>query len=149
MITNFLYNDIVLYCRGWYKRNSIIEDLSYLFSKIYGWAPTTENEVALMMLKVIDKLYEELEIKFSMSSGYYSLFNEAYRNMKIYDYSIDMGIIYACKDILLNLPKDKIKLNCPHFGKNEHFRLGMLFGEYPISQTYAEMNRIAQKNLGI
>lgn len=98
MIENFVFNDVVLYSKGWYKKTDLVSDLGYIFSTIYTWTPETEEEVARFMLMAIDHLYTELD-------------------------------------------NTQIKLNPPHFGKKEHFRLGIMFGEYPISQTYTEMNR--------
>lgn len=47
------------------------------------------------------------------------------------------------------LDKEKIReeiiLKRPHYGKKEHFRLGNMVRDYPISMTYAEMNRIAKR----
>lgn len=146
MITDFTYNDIVLYCKGWYQRTNVIDDLAYLFSKVYGWAPENETEVAKMMLRVIDKLYEAKEVKFSDSHGFSSFYDRVQNNMRLYESSFDMAVIRNCMSVLMELPREEIKLNPPHFGKKEHFRLGMLLGSYPISQTYTEMNRIVKKS---
>lgn len=63
MIKNFTFNDIVLYAKGWYARSeNIVADLGYLLSKIYGWTPTREHDVAKMMLRALDKLYIELDL---------------------------------------------------------------------------------------
>lgn len=145
MITNFVFNDIVLYSKGWYKRGDIVKDLSYLFGKVYGWPPKTESEVASMMLRVIDKLNEAKGVKFSDSCGLRSFYDKAKHYMALYDLSFDMGIISVCMSVLMELSKDEIKLNPPKFGKKEHFRLGVILGEYPISQSYTEMNRIVKE----
>ena len=142
MIENFRYNDIILYTKGWFYRNgNMIEDLGYLFSNIYGWTPKTEKEIAPMMLKVLDVLNTELNRLYTLCDFY----NEIQRRMSLYDVSFDMAVILYVRGILQGLPKDVIKLNPPHYGKKEYFRMGSLFGKYPISQTYTEMNRMAQK----
>ncbi len=142
MITNFEYNDIVLYCKGWYYKNdNMLEDLGYLFSKIYAWEPKTEAQIAPMMLKVLDAL----DVKTGRYRSLYQFFAELHRYTSIYDVSIDMAIILYVRGILQGLSKDEIKLNKPHYGKKEYFRMGSLFGNFPISMTYTEMNRRAQK----
>ena len=144
MIKNFIFNDIVLYCKGWYqtpKGDTMLDDLSYLFSKIYAWTPKTEEDIAHFMIIVLDTLYENKKF----NNDFSNLFNEVKRNMRLYQCSFDMAIILYISSVLQRLSIDEIKLNAPHYGKKEHFRLGMIIGEYPISQTYTEMNRIAQK----
>jgi hypothetical protein len=142
MIENFQYNDIILYAKGWFYRNdNMIDDLGYLFSKIYGWTPKTEKEIAPMMLKVLDRLDTEM----GRLHPLYDFYSDIQRNMCLYDVSLDLATILYVRSILQGLPKDVIKLNPPHYGKKEYFRMGSLFGKYPISQTYTEMNRMAQK----
>lgn len=150
MIENFIYNDIVLYCKGWYtsKDNDIIKDLGYLFSKIYAWTPKTEEEVARMMMRVLDKLYEERGKTFIEGTrfSFATFYDEIKRTMWLYNVSFSMAIIIIVKSRLFELTNDEIKLNPPHYGKKEHFRLGYLFGkEAKISTTYKEMNDFAQK----
>lgn len=143
MIKDFKYNDIVLYCKGWYQKDdNMLEDLGYLFSKIYAWTPKTEKEIAPMMLKVLDE--------FNVKSGrnihsLYSFFSELHKYVSLYDVSFDKAIILYARSILQGLSKDEIKLNAPHYGKKEYFRMGSLWGRLPISMTYTEMNRIANK----
>lgn len=156
MITNFVYNDIVLYAKGWYeKSDNILEDLGYLFSKIYAWTPKSEQEVAHFMLITIDKLYESLGIGFTTTA--YGLYNNSFASfhdeinsrMRLYDVSFDMAIILWAMSVLMRLDKTKIKLNAPKYGKREHFRMGRAFGgKYPISMTYTEMNRRAKQMFG-
>jgi hypothetical protein len=147
MIENFVFNDVVLYSKGWYRKTDLVSDLGYIFSKIYGWTPKTEEEVARFMLIAIDHLYTELEIPFDYNcngkykNSFASFSDEIKKRMRLYDVSYDMAIILFCLSIFQQLDNTQIKLNPPHFGKKEHFRLGIMFGEYPISQTYAEMNR--------
>lgn len=147
MIENFTFNDIVLYSKRWYKKTDLVSDLGYIFSNIYGWTPKTEEEVARLMLIAIDKLYTELEISFDYNfngkykNSFASFSDEIRRRMRLYDVSYDMAVIFFGLSIFQQLDNTQIKLNPPHFGKKEHFRLGIMFGEYPISQTYTEMNK--------
>lgn len=151
-IENFVFNDIVLYSKHWYKHSEdICGDLAYLFSKIYAWTPKTEEEVAHFMLRAIDKLYELKEIKFDteccgrFNNSFASFYDEIKNRMRLYNVSFNMAIIYWGMSVFFNLTREEIKLIPPHYGKKEHFRLGRLFKDYPISQTYTEMNRIAER----
>lgn len=151
MIENFIFNDIVLYCKGWYETpegNTMLDDLGYLFEEIYGWKPKTEEEIAHKMLVVLDRLYEEMEEKFVFEShrlNFSRFHDEVRRNMRLYDCSFSMGTIRVVHSILQCLSKDEIKLNPPVYGKGKHFRMGGFFQKRPISMTYKEMNRIAEK----
>lgn len=154
-IVNFLYNDIVLYSKGWYERtDNICEDLDYLFSKIYGWTQPTEQETSHRMMIVLDRLYKAADVtNKDCPYGWYmshALFEEEVRKrMSLYkDCSRDMAIIFTVISILQGLSKDEIKLNAPHYGKKEYFRMGSLCGKNPISMTYTEMNRRAQQMFG-
>lgn len=148
MITNFLYNDIILYARGWYQRNDIVDDLGYLISKIYCNYPKTDKEVAHYMLMVLDELNEQLGNTFISSAhgrSYAWLFGSASNFASVMNVSFDMGIIHAVLEFLMTIDcKKVIKLNPPHYGKKEHFRMGFS----PISMTYKEMNRRAKKMFG-
>lgn len=154
-ITDFIYNDVVLYAKGWYEcSNNICEDLDYIFSKIYGWTQPTEQEVSHRMMIVLDRLYEAADVtKKDCPYCWYmshALFEEEVRKrISFYkDCSRDMAIILTVLSILQGLSKDDIKLNAPHYGKKEHFRMGSLCGKNPISMTYTEMNRLAQQMFG-
>lgn len=143
MIINSPYNDIILYCKGWYYKNgNPYEDLGYLFSKIYGWTPKEERELTSMMLKVLDKINTERGKKVTL----YDFYNEVQRRINIYEVSENNAIISYVIAELQGLSKNEIKLNAPHYGRKEYFRMGTLFGKNPpISMTYTEMNRRAHK----
>ena len=153
MITNFVYNDIVLYAKGWYEKSgNILEDLGYLFSKIYAWTPKSEQEVAQFMLITIYNLYESLGIGFTTNgygkynNSFASFHDEINRRMRLYNVSFDMAIILWAMSILMGLSNTQITLNAPKYGKKEHLRMGRAFGgKYPISMTYSEMNRKAKQ----
>jgi hypothetical protein len=150
LVKNFEFNDIVLYAKGWYERSEdIVADLGYLLSKIYAWTPTKEHDVALMMLRVLHQLYLELNLpRHAYAKWYASHFQyeeEIEHRMSLYGYSRDKAIITFVLCILQGLERTEIELNPPHYGKKEHFRMGCLFGKYPISMTYKEMNKRAQQ----
>lgn len=146
-IENFTYNDIVLYAKGWYEKTDLYEDLGYLLSKIYGWTPKRDDELAYFMLDILERIYEAQDKKFS--SGYLcsftSFWNEVNRYSDVYECTYNRAIILLVLGRLQGLTKDEIKLNPPHYGKKEHFRMGCLIGKNPISMTYTEMNRRAQQ----
>lgn len=152
MVKNFIFNDIVLYAKGWYQRSeNIVDDLAYLFEQIYGWVTADEGEIALRMLRVLDSLYKAMDLKqenYGMFNSHFLLEQGIRKCMSVYDVSRDMATIYVAMSVLQGLSKDEIKLNAPHYGKKEHFRMGTLFGKYNISMTYTEMNRRAQKAFG-
>jgi len=138
-IENFIYNDIILYCKGWYQTpegDTMLDDLGYLFSKIYAWTPKTEKEIAPMMLRVLD----EFDIKIGCSRSLYGFHSEIQKYIALYDISLDMAIIRYVRALLFEIPRDSIKLNPPKYGRKEHFRM-----EGPISMTYTEMNRRAKE----
>lgn len=151
MIKDFIFNDIVLYCKGWYETpegDTILDDLGYLFGEIYAWKPKTESEIALRMLRVLDKLYEEQGRTFVEDShlqGFYGFATEVKRYMRLYDCSFDMATIWVVHSVLQGLSTKEIKLNRPVYGKKKHFRMGCLMGRNPISMTYKEMNKRAEK----
>ena len=156
-IENFLYNDIVLYSKGWYrsKENIVWKDLSYFFSKIYAFPPKTESEVALLMLLILEKLHKELELDRDPEkvparwlSTPYRLEQEIRRKMLFLDYNRDNATIWAVLHVLSTLSKEEIKLKRPVYSKKFPFRLGGSFTKFPISMTYKEMNRKAIKMFG-
>lgn len=160
-ITDFRFNDIVLYCKGWYEpSDNLLDDLGYLFSKVYGWNPTEvykrketiENEIAKLMLKAVDKFYELKGIKFD--SNYFGRWNNSFasfmseidkRMSRDNKLTFNMACIQWAMSIFSQLNDTEIKLNPPHYGKHERFRKGAAFSKHPISMTYTEMNRIAQE----
>ena len=156
-IENFLYNDIVLYSKGWFvsKDDVVWEDLAYFFYKIYGFPPKTESEVALLMLLVLEKLHQKLELDRDPEkvpacwlSTPYRLEQEVRKLMLFYDWNRDRATIQAVLHVLHTLSNEEIKLNRPVYSKKIPFRLGGSFTKFPISMTYAEMNRKAIKMFG-
>ena len=155
-IENFLYNDIVLYSKGWFvsKEDIVWKDLAYFFSKIY-FPPKTESEVALLMLIVLEKVHQEFELdrnpeKVSARwlSTPYRLEQEIRRIMLLYDFDRDRAIIQAVLNVLHVLSNEEIKLKRPVYSKKFPFRMGGCFTRYPISMTYKEMNRKAIEMFG-
>ncbi len=151
-IENFIFNDIVLYSKGWYQspKGDMIDDLSYLISKIYGVYSLNEKEVSRYMLIALDELCENMNIQFGYNQNrWYSLHarfeEEVEHRMHFYEVTRERAIILIVLGVFQSLSRDEIKLNCPHYGKKEHFRLGRIGEKYPISMTYKHMNSIAEK----
>lgn len=141
MIKDFKYNDIILYAKGWYKRTDVVKDLAYIFGQIYGWVSESEHDIAYKMLRVIDRINEELkDTKYTPVNlqRFYSEVLDYY--VRLYNVSFEMGIILWSMNQMMRLDRTYIKLNPPHYGKKEHFRM-----DGSPSMTYAEMNRIAKK----
>ena len=152
-IENFLYNDIVLYSKGWFcsKENIVWKDLAYFFSKIYAFPPKTENEVALLMLLVLGKIHQELELDRNPEkvpacwlSTPYRLEEEIRKSMLLHDFNRDRATIQVVLNVLQTLSVKEIKLKRPVYSKKFPFRLDRT----PISMTYTEMNRRAMKMFG-
>lgn len=153
-IKDYTFNDIILYAKGWYKgTDNICEDLGYFFSKIYWVSDYDEGSIAMRMLRLLDDIYNKLSLNRNPERlagkwlATHSQFEgEVRRLMDLYGFSRDMAIIHAVLGVLHSMTRDEIKLNPPKYGKKERFRMGCIGHEYPISMTYKEMNRIAQKS---
>ena len=152
-IENFLYNDIVLYSKGWFcsKEGIVWKDLAYFFHKIYAFPPKNESEVALLMLLVLEKLHHKLELDRDPEkvpacwlSTPYRLEQEIRKLMLFYDWNRDRATIQAVLNVLHTLSNEEIKLKRPVYSKKFPFRLDRT----PISMTYTEMNRRAIKMFG-
>ena len=152
-IENFFFNDIVLYSKGWYcfKENIVWKDLAYFFSKIYAFSPKTESEVALLMLLVLEKLHQELELDRDPEkvpacwlSTPYRLEQEIRKKMLFLDCNRDSATIRAVLSVLSKLSKEDIKLKRPVYSKKFPFRLDRTH----ISMTYPEMNKRAIEIFG-
>lgn len=152
-IKDYTFNDIILYAKGWYKgTDNICEDLGYFFSKIYWVNNPNEKHISILMLKVLDDIYVKLglnrnpgQVAGKWLTTHTQFENEVNRLMYLYTCSRELAIIYAVLGVLHSMTCDEIELKPPVFGKKERFRLGCIGYDYPISQTYKEMNRIAQK----
>lgn len=150
IIENFRYNDIVLYCKGWYYKNgNMLEDLGYLFSKIYGWVPTDIKDIAYFMLRAWDTYLDESGTRTNYGQCHgFAEFNRVINNyMRLYDCDFNMACIkWVCSNFV-EIGITTIRINRPVYNKNQYFRLG---GEYANKQgmTYKHMNDIAIRTFG-
>lgn len=151
MIKNSPYNDIILYAKGWYQRKDLFEDLNHLIEQVYGWRPETKKDTAMRMLCVLDSICESLRTDGQVLNEYrwytsHSRFEgEIEHLVTFYNITREVAIIRIVLSILLGITHNEIQLNKPVFGKKHYFRLGHIGNDYPISMTYAEMNKIASK----
>ena len=152
-IKDYTFNDIILYAKGWYKgTDNICEDLGYFFSKIYWVSDYNEGTIAMRMLRLLDDIYNKLSLNRNPEhlagkwlATHTQFEGEVKRLMMLYNFNRDMAIIHAVLGVLHSMTCDEIELNPPKYGKKERFRMGCIGYDFPISQTYKEMNRIAQK----
>jgi hypothetical protein len=104
---------------------------------------------------VLEKLHKELnldrdpeKVPACWLSTPYRLEQEIRRIMLLYDFGRDRATIQAVLHVLHKLSTEEIKLKRPVYSKKFPFRMGGCFTKYPISMTYAEMNRKAIKMFG-
>ena len=154
-ITNFRFNDIVLYAKGWYQRtDNIFEDIKKCIEEdnYYNvWNKMSERDICSVMLKCLDNIYEYLDDN-DKKNGRWLYKHSAFldkieHNMKFWGNTYEEAIVYTILSILGELSVDEIELKKPKYGKGRR-RLGGMFNDYPISMTYKEMNKIAQKTFG-
>lgn len=151
-IKDYRFNSIVLYAKNWYQHSdNIVDDLNILFSDIFCYSPKNERAVARLMLNVLDDLTIKLgEFNSHRLLSSHSMFEDKVEcYIQMFGVARDMAIIYAVLGVLCNLTNKDILLNKPIYGKKEKFRLGCMFGKNPISMTYTEMNRIADKSFSL
>ena len=152
-IENFLYNNIVLYSKGWFcsKEDIVWKDLAYFFNEIHAFPPKSESEVSLMMLLVLEKIHKEFELDRNperVSTRWmatpYQLEQEIRKSMQLHNFNRDRATIQVVLHVLQNLSREEIKLKRPVYSKKFPFRLDGT----PISMTYKEMNKKAIEMFG-
>lgn len=140
-ITNWTYNDIALYAKGWYERKDLFQDLSQIFCKIYGYMPENLHEVAHMMLIALDSISAQLETGEKVWwDSYARIFEDVDHRVDFYDMDRDTAIISTVLSIVQGLDRKDIALKKPVYSKHGYFRM-----RGPKSMTYAQMNREAEK----
>ncbi len=154
-ITNWTYNDIALYAKGWYERKDLFKDMSHIFCKIYGYMPDNMHDIAHMMLLILDDLASHLEPGEKVWWNSYSrIFEEVDNRMTGYDMDRDTAITMTVLSIVQQLSRHDIGLKKPVYGKKEYFRShpGLFASEEDVrknrTKTYAQMNREAEKFFG-
>lgn len=165
-ITNFEWNDLVLYSKGWYDNNTNTEDEFFnrieTIIKMNGnrsyYDKMSREEIMHMMLnahrQIISRLNDdEKQTPFwaATPETFYQQVKdwmrraEWYYNTKI---SFDYATARVILDVMSQLTLEQIDLKKPVYGKGR-LRMGTMFGETrPISLTYTQMNREAEKVFG-
>ena len=152
-ITDWRYNDIALYAKGWYEPKDLFQDMGHIFEKIYGYFPDNMHEIARMMLRVLDDLRSYLEpgeqVWWDSFSGFFDNLER-----RSYDYDINTAIVYEVIAIVQGIERRNIVMSKPVFGKKEYFRMGCgLIVTYEDkrknqTKTYKQMNKEAEKHFG-
>ena len=154
-ITNWAYNDVALYAKGWYERKDLFQDMSYIFSKIYGYHPDNMHDIAHMMLLLLDDLAQHVEPGEKVWWNSYSrIFEEVDNRVNGYNLDRDTAITLTVLSIVQQLGRNEIGLKRPYYGKKEYFRAGhgIFATDEDIrkdrSKTYKQMNREAERFFG-
>lgn len=158
-IQNFRFNDLVLYCKGWYESSgnteeSFFNDLERAIKMddnhyYYNHRKMHKSEIIHFLLNALDLVYEHLDNDEKRNGRWYyshsSFYEEVQRRMHLYDCSQEYAIALLVHGILQGLTKDEIKLNKPVYKKGS-WRLGSYWDDNPQksrSMTYKYMNKRA------
>lgn len=151
-ITNWTYNDIALYAKGWYERKDLFKDMSHIFCKIYGYMPDNMHDIAHMMLLALDSISEHLEPGEKVWwDSYARVFEDVDHRVDFYNMDRDTAIVSTVLSIVMGLERKDIAMKKPVYGKKEYFRSspGLFASEEDVrknrTKTYAQMNREAEK----
>lgn len=151
-ITDFPFNDVVLYSKGWYERtNNIFDDIKKCIEEdnIYNtWDNMSPRDICSYMLRCLDKIYTYLDDNDKRNGrwlySHAAFLDKIEHNMKFYNKTYEEAIVYTVLSILSELSVDEIELKKPKYGKGRR-RMGGMFQNYPISMTYTQMNKIVKK----
>lgn len=151
-ITNFPFNDVVLYSKGWYERtNNIFDDIKKCIEEdnIYNtWDNMFPRDICSYMLRCLDKIYTYLDDNDKRNGrwlySHAAFLDKIEHNMKFYNKTYEEAIVFTVLSILSELSVDEIELKKPKYGKGRR-RMGGMFQNYPISMTYTQMNKIVKK----
>ena len=165
-ITNFEWNDLVLYSKGWYDNNTNteteffnrIEEVIKLNTNRSYCDKMSRDDIMKMLFNAHGQIVSHLTDE-EKKSPYWcatpKYFYEAvkgwmrraewYYNQSI---SLDYATARVILDIMSDMTTEQIEMKKPVYGKGR-LRIGTLFGEpKPISFTYTQMNREAEKVFG-
>lgn len=165
-ITNFEWNDLVLYSKGWYENDTNTED--EFFDRIETIIKMNTNrsyeskmhrsDIMHMLFNAHGQIISHLSDKekdcpfWCATPAYFydAVSNwmrraDWYYNEKI---SLDYASARVILDVMSNMTTEQIEMRKPIYGKGR-LRMGTMFGEQrPISLTYTQMNREAEKVFG-
>jgi len=150
-ITDWSYNDLALYAKGWYERKDLWDDLGYMFDQIYGWQPK-KHDIVSWMWRVLDKICKHLDPgEETYFSTFASVDDKIMHDMFIYDCDRDTAICYFVIGVIQGLTIDQLEVKKPVYGKGRYFRYG---GGLIVTHeahrkvqtmTYKQMNHMADE----
>lgn len=161
-VKDYEWNDVILYSKGWYKTcGNLYEDLARCICENGNRLLTPpdgdgalRNFVVTWMLRILDDLAEKLSEagnhKGSHLRTHSAFYEETKRRMCFYVEDEDEAICHTVLDFMLGLDRNDIKLERPVYGKGMR-RIGrhlMGLKGNPMSMTYKEMNRVADRCFG-
>ena len=148
------FNDVVLYAKGWYERKDLFKDLGHIFQEIYWWEPQ-KHDIVDMMWRILDKVCEHFEPE---EKAYFLTFayveNQVAHYMDLYNCDRDTAVCYFVIGVLQGLTLDQIEVKKPVYGKKKYFRYGGgLIVTHDMhrkvqTMTYKQMNKMAEKAFG-
>ena len=148
-ITNFRFNDVVLYAKGWYEHTeNFMKDLEkYIRMNNDYWYPKEMSDTDIMnyMLKALDIVYahcdaEELKNHFLYHS--HGAFLERVRyKQSFFNVSFEYAACLIVYGILQGLDRSQIELNAPRYDKKHRYGGGLFSKKSTHGMTYKEMYR--------
>lgn len=165
-IKDFEWIDLVLYSKGWYENDSSNEDEFFKevenvirLNERRSYEKKMSRETIMHFLftaheKIISNLneYERTSPHWCATpKTFYEEVRNFIRRARMY-YNTEVSMDYASARVILtimsNMTKDQIEMKRPVYGKGR-LRMGSMFGaKRPISLTYKQMNREAEKVFG-
>ena len=147
-IKNFRYNDLVLYCKGWYEgTDDIFADFEryikmnddYCYPK-----QMTRKDVITHALRAVDLVFNSFtnEERYNHYLGTMSKFySKTTYTMLVYNIKdFEVATLFVVLEFLQGLDKDQIDIIPPTYKKNKP-KLGW---GYKFGMTYQEMNKLAK-----
>lgn len=165
-IKDFEWIDLVLYSKGWYENDSSNEDEFFkevenvirLNERRYYEKKMSRETIMHFLFAAHEKIISNLN-EYERTSPhwcatpktFYEEVSNFIRRAKMY-YNTEVSMDYAAARVILtimsNMTKDQIEMKRPVYGKGR-LRMGSMFGvKRPISLTYKQMNREAEKIFG-
>ena len=142
-VRNFRFNDLVLYCKGWYEgTNDMFVDFErYIrMNEDYFYPPKmSRQDIIQYSLKAIDIVFENLtkEERHNHYLGTMAKFYDYVRHkMWLYNKDFEETVLFVVHELLQGLDRKQIELIPPTYGKGKP-KIGW---GYKQGMTYKEMN---------
>ena len=142
-VRNFRFNDLVLYCKGWYEgTNDMFVDFErYIrMNEDYFYPPKmSRQDIIQYSLKAIDLVFDRLT-KEERSNHYLGTMAKFYdyvrHKMWLYNKDFEETLLFVVHEFLHGLDRKQIELIPPTYGKGKP-KIGW---GYKQGMTYKEMN---------